>query len=264
VARILVSAGHEVFGTTRRSDRVHQLDAVGVVGIVMDALDRESVGRAIGASAPDAVVHQLTDLSGSDFAGNARLREEGTANLVDAARDGGVTRMVAQSISWAYEPGAVPATEDEPLARDPATGLPRFASIETLEHSVLSLPHGVVLRYGLFYGPGTWYAADGPEAARARAGVVAATTAWTSFVHVDDAADATVAALGWPPGVVNVVDDDPTHVDEWGPLYVEAAGGTVASITARADGRSADNSRARALGWVPEHRSWRASLLGTR
>jgi nucleoside-diphosphate-sugar epimerase len=235
VARILVSAGHEVFGTTRRSDRVHQLDAVGVVGIVMDALDRESVGRAIGASAPDAVVHQLTDLSGSDFAGNARLREEGTANLVDAARDGGVTRMVAQSISWAYEPGAVPATEDEPLARDPATGLPRFASIETLEHSVLSLPHGVVLRYGLFYGPGTWYAADG-----------------------------TVAALGWPPGVVNVVDDDPTHVDEWGPLYVEAAGGTVASITARADGRSADNSRARALGWVPEHRSWRASLLGTR
>ena len=88
-----------------------------------------------------------------------------------------------------------------------------------------------------------------------------ATTAKTSFVHVDDAADATVAALSWPPGVVNIVDDDPTDVNEWAPLYIAAAGGAVVTIGARAEGRAADNRHARTLGWTPKHESWRTSLL---
>jgi nucleoside-diphosphate-sugar epimerase len=259
--RELAAAGHHVFGTTRRPDRLRQLAAAGTSGIVMDALDRESVEAAVDQSAPDAVIHELTDLAGFDFAGNARLRVEGTDNLVEACARSGVTRMVAQSISWAYEPGPEPASEDTPLAHDPATGASLFASIESLERAVLGLPEGVVLRYGLFYGPGTWYAADGPEAARARGGAVMATTAWTSFVHIDDAERATIAALGWHRGIVNIVDDDPTHVAEWGPLYIEAAGGTNATIDARAEGRAADNGRARQLGWTPAHASWRISLL---
>jgi nucleoside-diphosphate-sugar epimerase len=242
----------------------------------MDAFDRTSVEQAVEQSAPQAVIHELTDLAGFDFAGNAQLRIDGTENLVAACEGAGVTRMVAQSISWTYEPGPDPASEDTPLARDPTTGVPLFAAVEALEQAVLRLPEGVVLRYGLFYGPGTWYACDGPEAARAREGVVAATTARTSFIHIDDAVSATIAALGWPPGAVNVVDDDPTDVAERGPLYIEAAGGTSgtsgtggtsgtsgtsAIIDARAEGRTADNARARALGWRPAHPSWRDSLL---
>jgi nucleoside-diphosphate-sugar epimerase len=261
VLQKLVAQGHDVFGTTRRPDRVGELVAGGASGIVMDALDRDGVERAIRESAPDAVVHELTDLSGFDYARNARLRVEGTRNLVEMCLGYHVTRMVAQSISWAYEPGEGPATEDEPLATDADTGAPLFASIVELEREVLSLPEGIVLRYGLFYGPDTWYAADGPSAASARDGEVLATTAWTSFVHVDDAATATVAGLRWPAGVINIVDDRPTHVDEWGPLYVAAAGGRVKTIGARAEGRVADNGRARALGWAPEQSDWRTSLL---
>jgi nucleoside-diphosphate-sugar epimerase len=254
-------AGHEVVGTTRRADRVRALEEAGASGVIMDALDRPSVIQAVRRAAPDAVIHELTDLASFDFASNARLRIEGTTNLVDAAAGVGVTRMVAQSISWAYRPGETPASEEEPLAMDPDTGAPRSPSIEALEAAVLGLSEGVILRYGLLYGPGTWYAPDGPAAADARQGTIMATTRKTSFVHVDDAAEATTAALTWPAGVVNIVDDDPTDVNEWGPLYIEAIGGAVASIGARAEGRAADNSRARALGWRPAHPTWRAPLL---
>jgi nucleoside-diphosphate-sugar epimerase len=256
----LVRDGHRVFATTRRQERMAAIRAQGAEPVVMDALDPSSTRHAVDASAPDAIVHQLTDLAGADFAANARLRVEGTANLVAAAQAHGIDRMVAQSISWAYEPGSSPADERVPLARDPRDGSPGFAAIEALESAVLRLAHGVVLRYGLLYGPGTWYASDGDMWARAARGEVAATTAWTSFVHVDDAADAAVAALSWPRGIVNVVDDEPTHVDEWGPLLVSAAGATVSSISARAEGRAARNDKARALGWVPRHPSWREML----
>jgi nucleoside-diphosphate-sugar epimerase len=261
VTRRLVSAGHEVVGTTRRTERVTALQDAGASGVIMEALDRTSVERAVRHAAPDAIIHELTDLAGFDFASNARLRVEGTTNLVGAAFGVGITRMVAQSISWAYQPGESPASEEEPLATDPDTGAPLSPSISALEAAVLGLSGGVVLRYGLLYGPGTWYAADGPMAADAREGRIMATTRQTSFVHVDDAAEATVAALAWPPGVVNIVDDHPTDVDEWGPLYIEAAGGNVVSIGSRAEGRAAGNSRARALGWEPVHPTWRTSLL---
>jgi nucleoside-diphosphate-sugar epimerase len=261
VVRRLVSAGHEVVGTTRRADRVSALQEAGASGVIMDALDRASVERAVRDAAPDAIIHELTDLARFDFASNAHLRVEGTTNLVGVAIGLGIARVVAQSISWAYQPGETPASEEEPLATDPDSGAPLSPSINALEAAVLGLSDGVVLRYGLFYGPGTWYAADGPVAADARQGIIMATTRQTSFVHVDDAAEATVAALTWPSGVVNIVDDDPTDVHEWGPLYIEAAGGKVVSIGARAEGRAAGNSRARTLGWEPAHPTWRASLL---
>lgn len=259
VVNLLVRAGHEVSATTRRSDREPLIAASGAKPVVMDALVAEDVARAVEVSAPEAIIHELTDLADLDFAGNARLRVDGTANLVAAARAHGVEHMVAQSIAWVYEPGEGPAEEATPLART-ADGAPAFPSVEALEEAVLGLRHGVVLRYGLLYGPGTWYATDGDAYRRAAEGEVAATTGWTSFVHADDAAEATVDdALTWPAGVVNVVDDAPAHVEEWGPRLVALAGGSVRSISARAEGRAASNARARSLGWTPRHPSWRDS-----
>ncbi len=252
----LVRAQHVVFATTRRRERAPAIESRGATPVLMDALVPDQVERAVEVAEPDVVVHQLTDLASFDFAGNARLRVEGTAHLVDAARSHGVTRMIAESVSWAYQPGEGPADETVPLARN-AEGAPAFAAVELLESAVRSLDDGVVLRYGILYGPGTWYAPEGELFRNAGKGEVVATTAWTSFVHVDDAADATVAALTWPPGLVNIVDDASTHVDEWAPRLVEHAGGTVSSITSLTEGRGASNARARSLGWTPAHPTWR-------
>ncbi|MEQ7128356.1 NAD(P)-dependent oxidoreductase [Actinopolymorpha sp. B11F2] len=255
----LVRAGHDVFATTRRPERTASIEACGATALLMDALVPADVTRAVETSRPDLIIHELTDLAEFDFGGNARLRVEGTANLVAAAHACGVDHMIAQSIAWAYEPGEGLADETVPLARA-EDGSPAFGSVESLEEAVLSLGRGVVLRYGMLYGPGTWYSPEGGAFhRRAREGEVVATTAWTSFVHVEDATDATVAALTWPRGVVNVVDDAATHVDEWGPALVAVAGGVVSSISARAEGRAASNARARSLGWKPRHPSWRES-----
>ncbi|MEO3744451.1 NAD(P)-dependent oxidoreductase [Plantactinospora sp. B5E13] len=261
VVRALVAAGHQVWGTTRQASRIPLIGRLGGHGIVLDALDRASVDAALERAAPDVVVHELTDLAGLDFAANRRLRIDGTAHLVGSMLDHGVTRLVAQSISWAYRPGPTPATEREPFATVPETGEPAYDAIELLEREVARIPCGVALRYGLLYGPGTWYAPDGAQTARARQGRIEATTAWTSWVHVDDAVEATVRALDWPAGPVNIVDDDPTHVDEWGPGYARAAGyrGTP-RISSRAPGRAASNALARAAGWTPRHPTWRTTL----
>ncbi|MEE6257252.1 NAD-dependent epimerase/dehydratase family protein [Plantactinospora sonchi] len=261
VVRALVAAGHEVHGTTRRADRLPLIERLGGRGIVMDALDRASVDAALAVAAPNIVIHELTDLAGFDFAANNRLRVEGTANLVGSMLAHGVPRLVAQSISWAYRPGPTTAGEQEPFATVPETGAPAFEAVEILEREVARVPHGVALRYGLLYGPGTWYAPDGEQTARARRGRIEATTAWTSWVHVDDAVEATVLALDWPPGPVNIVDDDPAQVDDWGPRYAHAAGyrGTP-TISSRAPGRAASNALARSLGWLPRHPTWRTTL----
>jgi nucleoside-diphosphate-sugar epimerase len=259
IVRRLVEVGHHVFATTRRTERTASIEEDGATPLLMDALVPGDVTRAVEAARPDVIIHELTDLAALDFAASARLRVEGTANLVAAADASGVDHMIAQSIAWAYEPGDGPADETVPLARA-EDGSPAFAAIESLEAAVRSLGHGVVLRYGMLYGPGTWYAPkDGMYYRRAREGEVEATTAWTSFVHVDDAAEATVEALAWPPGVVNIVDDAPTHVDEWGPALVTAAGGVVSSLSVRAEGRTASNALAKSLGWNPRHPSWRDS-----
>jgi nucleoside-diphosphate-sugar epimerase len=231
----------------------------------MDALDHDSAHRAIAASEPDLVLHLLTDLAGEDFAGNARLRIDGTANLVAAARRHGVRRMIGESVSWLYASGDGPASESDPTTRA-ATGEPAYGPVEELERAVLGLPAGLVLRFGLLYGPDTWYAPGGSAFTAAAAGTVTATTDHTSFLHVDDAAEAVVAALDWPSGVVNVVDDEPTRLRQWGPALVAAAGGDPdgASFESRAPGRSASNALAASLGWRPRRPSWSATAFGTR
>jgi len=210
IVPLLLRRGDRVTGLTRSAARAAVLRAAGVDPIVVDVVDAKALTDAVRAAEPEVVLHQLTDLAGQDRAANARLRTIGTRNLVDAARAAGTRRIVAQSIAFGYHDGPDPATEDVPLR----AGL---AGVPELESAVAELPEWVVLRYGLFYGPGTWYFPDGAMAERARAGELVADESVASFVHIDDAAAAAVAAFDWPSGPVNICDDEPAAARTWCP-----------------------------------------------
>jgi nucleoside-diphosphate-sugar epimerase len=253
---LLVRAGHEVAGTTRRAERAQALTDQQAKPVIVDMFDEEAVREAVAAERPDAIIHQLTDLSKEDFEANSRLRVVGTRNLVAAAKEAGVEVMIAQSIAWLYKPGDRPAVETDPL--DPSR-LPSEGVI-ALEEAVATMPHGVVLRYGALYGPGTWYAPDGAIAERVRAGSLRPTPAWTSFVHADDAASAALAALDWPAGPVNIVDDEPATTADWLPVFSAALGAPTPGNAGRhagSTGRPVSNAKALSLGWKPQFPSWR-------
>jgi nucleoside-diphosphate-sugar epimerase len=255
---LLVKAGHTVSGTTRHAGKAAGLEEAGATPIVIDVYEADALREAVAEAAPEVVFHQLTDLAAEDFTANNRLRVEGTRNLVDAAKAAGVQKMIAQSIAWIYVPGDAPAVEGDPL--DP--NAPPYKGVAALEEAVRKMPHGVVLRYGALYGPDTWYAPDGAIAARVRAGELTRTPAWTSFVHVDDAAAAAVAALEWPPGAVNIVDDEPAQQSDWLPVYAESIGAPAPGVArhAAATGRPVSNAKGRQLGWKPAHPSWRTGF----
>lgn len=247
---LLTAQGHEVVGLARNGQ------------VAVDVLDRDAVAAAVRDARPDLMMHQLTSLSTGDFAANSRLRQVGTRNLVDAALAVGVRRIVAQSIAWAYAPGAEPATEETPL--DLGAAGPRqtsVAGVASLESAVQEAPEWVVLRYGTLYGPDTWYARNGLMAEFAAAGKIPAEADVASLLHLDDAVAAAVAALKWPTGAVNVCDDEPAAAAVWVPAFCAAVGVTAPAAT---DGerhgwaRGASNHYARKhLGWVPKHPSWR-------
>jgi 2-alkyl-3-oxoalkanoate reductase len=283
----LVERGHEVVGTSRTRERAETLRELGAEPAVLDVLNREAVRRLVLETKPDAIVHQATALAdGIDlkrfaetFAPTNRLRTEGTDNLIAAARVAGVERFIAQSYAgWTYaREGGPPATEDESHDADPPAQLRRTReSIRHLERAVLGVD-GIVLRYGAFYGPGTSLDRDGEqtEAVRKRQFQLVGDGggAW-SFIHVDDAATATVAAIEHGrPGIYNVVDDEPAPVREWLPYLAEVAGAKpprrvpawlakrfvgehgVAMMTQT---RGSSNAKAkRELGWRPQYASWR-------
>jgi nucleoside-diphosphate-sugar epimerase len=240
---LLTDSGHEVIGLAR---------SLGV-----DVLDRAAVAAAVREARPDIVMHQLTSLSAGDFAANSRLRREGTRNLVDAALASGVRRVIAQSIAWAYEPGAAPATEDVPLDTDaPEPRHTTVAGVSALESAVREAPEWVILRYGTLYGPDTWYARNGAMAGKLTAGADV-----SSLLHVDDAAAAAVAALSWPSGAVNICDDEPAPADSWVPAFCTAVGVPAPAATGgdrHGWARGADNRHAREhLRWKPRYASWR-------
>ncbi|MET9296401.1 NAD(P)-dependent oxidoreductase [Streptomyces sp. NPDC003077] len=261
---MLVASGHEVTGGSRTSEGVEQLRAQGARGVLLDVFDRDAVADAVAAARPEAIVHQLTSLSGGSPVENARIRREGTRNVVDAAKRAGVRRIVAQSISWAYEPGDTPADEATPL--DTTAPEPRSVSVggvTALEEAVAELDEHVVLRYGTFYGPGTWFAPGGFMADKLAGGGLPANDGVSSFVHVRDAARAAELALGWPSGAVNIVDDEPAPARDWVPVFAEAVGGPAPEATSGGAGweRGARNARARELGWEPEHATWRTGFF---
>jgi len=261
----LAAAGHQVTAATRSQAKAGALRAAGAAPVLVDVFDRDTLTAAVADAAPDLVMHQLTDLSGGNTAANARIRVTGTRNLVDAAANAGVRKIVAQSIAWAYAAGDGPADESVPLdlsAAGPRSGTVR--GVVALETAVRERPEWVVLRYGLLYGPGTWYAPDGMYAEQARAGRLAADENVSSFVHADDAAAAAVEALSWPSGVVNVCDNEPAPGRDWVPAFCRAVGAPAPpppldGEPARAGwARGAGNRHARHdLGWKPRYPSWR-------
>jgi nucleoside-diphosphate-sugar epimerase len=201
---LLVQAGHQVTGTTRTAGKAGALRALGAEPVVVDVFDADALTRAAAQAAPEAVIHQLTDLPAAPGTPgyaegqerNVRLRTEGTRNLAAAGRATGVTRVIAQSIAFVYAPGEGARVEADPLDRD-ADGVRArtVAGVVALEDAVLALPEGIVLRYGFFYGPGTW---SGEVPSRAPA------------VHVDAAAQACLLALTkGRHGIYNIAEDAP-------------------------------------------------------
>ncbi|MFF2090875.1 NAD-dependent epimerase/dehydratase family protein [Paenibacillus sp. NPDC058174] len=261
----LVKAGHEVTGMTHNPEQLQVIEALGAKAIVADAFDREGMIAAIGEIKPDAVIHQLTSLSSWSSADNARIRVEGTRNLVDAAKQAGVKKMIAQSISWAYEPGDAPASEEVPL--DIHAAAPRKTTIDgiaALEKAVAEIPEHVILRYGTLYGPHTWYDSKGAMADKARNRELPATAGITSFLHVEDAANAALLALNWPSGTFNIVDDEPAPGTEWLPVYTDALQAPAPEIQHGSSGweRGASNAKARnEYGWMPKYPTWRAGFV---
>lgn len=256
----LTAAGHDVAGMTGDGAAADLVRSLGAQPVVADAFDRERLVEAIRAERPDAFIHHLTSLRKGNYPMTNRLRTEGTRNLVDAALSAGIQTLVAQSYCL-YAPAPGLADETEPLDVTSPAYRAEAEALATHEAIVGEAPHGVLLRFGNLYGPGTYYARDGAVAAQVRDGELAANEDVTSFLHIEDAAEATVQALGWPAGPVNVVDDEPASGIEWLPVYAAAIGaGIPRKVHARTDGglRGATNAKARKdYGWQPLYPSWR-------
>jgi nucleoside-diphosphate-sugar epimerase len=199
-----------------------------------------------------------------DLDGTARLRRDGTRNLVDAARAAGVRRMLTQSIAFVYEPADELATETDPLnvsAPEPWNGSVVGAAM--MEEIANELPESVILRYGFFYDATTGFNGDGFTAKQLQVGALPANENVNSFIHVKDAAEATVLALDWPAGVYNIVDDEPVEARVWMPAVAAANGWPAPAQVAGRDpimSRAASNAKARRVGWAPRYPSWRAGL----
>ena len=290
LAPMLLDAGHHVTGTTRSPAKAEELRAAGVEPVVVDGLDRDAVVAAVVAARPDAIVHQLTALSDLNslrdfdaaFELTNRLRTEGTDHLLEGARKAGARRFVAQSYAgWNYaRTGGPVKTEDDPLDPEPVASQSRsLAAIRRLEESVTGTRDidGIVLRYGGFYGPGTGMVKGGEQVdlvRKRRFPIVGDGGGVWSFVHIDDAAAATLAAVErGKPGIYNVVDDEPAPVRVWLPALACAAGARpprklprwLARVAAgeamtsmMTESRGASNAKAkRELGWRPAYASWR-------
>lgn len=256
---MLIGAGYEVFGTTRDPGKTAQIEAIGAHPVLVDVFHRANLIAAVGNARPDVIIHQLTDLKAADFSATDRLRIVGTRNLVDAAKAAGVRRMIAQSLAIAYAHKAEPATEQDPFADETPALRDTVKGVRALEAAVAELPEAVILRYGLFYGPGTWYSKNGPFADAVRRAERPAGKGSSSFIHVEDAARAAMRAIDWPPGVFNIVDDDPAPDTEWLPAFAAAIGAR-APPKGEFNGyeQGASNAKVRReLGWKPLHPTWR-------
>jgi 2-alkyl-3-oxoalkanoate reductase len=296
---LLGTDGHVVIGTTRTPGKAVALRAAGAVPQVLDLLDRDGVGEAIARSEPDVVVHEATALArftdfrkfDQEFALTNRLRTEGTDNLIAGMRRAGVRRLVAQSFAgWPHaRTGGPVKSEDDPLDPDPPVAVRRsLQALRHLERAVLDTYgiDGTVLRYGAFYGPSTSLAEGGFQLEgirRRRFPLVGRGTGVTSFIHVDDAATATLAAIeSGRTGLYNVVDDDPATVAEWLPALAAAIGAKPPlrvppwlarmfvgehGVLMMTEVRGASNAKAkRDFGWRPAFPSWREGFrrgLGT-
>lgn len=291
----LVAAGHEVVGSTRSPEKAAALSATGATGAVMDPLDPESVRAAVDDAKPEVVIHQLTSLSGMtgnpktfdrEFAETNRLRTTGLDLLVGAARRAGAERFLVQSFTgWSNErTGTRVKDETDPLDPHPAKeSRETLAAIRYVEETVSALTDmkGLVLRYGGFYGNGS--GATGPAilglVRKRRFPLVGDAAGVFSFVHIEDAADATTLAVtAGEPGLYNIVDDEPAEAAEWVSALATMAGAKPPrrlptwlarpligehGVSLMTQIRGSSNAKARReLGWTPAHASWRDGFGG--
>ncbi|MFD1544848.1 NAD-dependent epimerase/dehydratase family protein [Nonomuraea guangzhouensis] len=276
----LVARGHQVMATTTSSAKSGMVERLGAEAIVMDGLDAGSVGEAVAKARPDVIVHQMTAISGKPdikhfdrwFATTNRLRTEGTDHLLAAAEATGVSHFIAQGYaSWnGVRTGGWVKTEEDPL--DPTSTGKGAKALRHLEDAVVRAG-GAVLRYGAFYGPGA--TDDQVELVRKRQyPVVGNGGGYSSWVHLDDAAGATVLAVEHKArGVFNIIDDEPAPAREWLPYLAECAGAKPpmrvpvwlarplagqTAVTMMTEGRGFSNAKAkRELGWQLRYPSWR-------
>jgi nucleoside-diphosphate-sugar epimerase len=282
---VLLAAGHDVTATTRTPDKAAELSKLGAQPVIVDGLDAAGLEAAVTMAKPDAIIHQMTALAGkanlrrfdSWFATTNQLRTRGTDILLSAARTAGVTRLIAQSYTGWSNPrtGGLVKTEADGLDPNPHRSQRQsIAAIRYVDETVpRSIPEGLVLRYGNFYGPG---GSDSLVALirKRRFPVIGDGAGVWSWIHLDDAAAATVAALErGSSGVYNISDDDPAPVSVWLPYLADAveakAPMTVpkwlgrmlagpAAVQWMTEGRGSSNAKAkRELDWVPRWRSWR-------
>jgi len=285
----LAADGHEVVVFTRHPERVDALGIDGVTASAGDALDADTLARAVERARPEVVVNQLTSLPTTTspaalrrgLRATSRLRTEASATLAGAAQTAGARRLIAQSIAFVYRPDPGVRSEDDALWTD-AGGLIGLVATPVAALESVTLAAGglesVVLRYGAFYGPGTYYDRDGAFATmvqRRLLPVPAGRQGQFGFVALSDAVHATVAALDGPPGIYNVVDDRPAPTNEWVPYLATLLGAKRPFRVPNALLRVADqysayllctqpavsNQRARTeLGWTPEFGDWREGL----
>ncbi len=292
---LLLEHGHEVIALSRSAQKARALETLGAKVTIADALDREAVTEAIRRAGPEVIIHQLTGLASArgnfkqfdqEFALTNRFRTEGTDTLLAAARLVGARRFIAQSFcGWPFaRVGGPVKTEADPLdPNPPASFRQTLAAIRYLEDAVCRATdlEALALRYGFFYGPGTGIARDGVLVAlvrQRRLPIVGDGGGIWSFIHIQDAARATVAAVErGAPGIYNVVDDEPAPVATWLPFLAEAVGakpprripawlarlaigeGGVAMMTQIRGGSNAKAKRE--LGWQPIYPSWRCGFV---
>lgn len=287
---LLVRAGHSVTGMTRSASKADRLRSAGAEVAIVDALNSSAVAEAVERARPEVIIHELTAIPPAldlrkfeeQFSLTNRLRTEGTDYLLAAARSAGVRRFIAQSYAgWPYARSGGPVkTEDDPLDPNPSAGFREtIRALRHLESAVLQAPgmEGIVLRYGGFYGPGNVIGEGGTlveQIRRRRIPIIGGGTGIWSFIHIDDAARATLAAVDrGRPGVYNIVDDDPAPVSEWMPTLARILGakpplglpgwvGRLAigdlGVVMMTQARGASNEKAkRDLSWQPVWGSWR-------
>src|SRR6266498_2889265 len=282
----LIARGHEVIGTYRSPANAERLRVYGAEAVALDLLDANAVRKAALGAEPDAIVHQATALANASFGRNFdrtfaqtnRLRTEGTDNLLAAAREAGVSRFVAQSnvtFRYAREGGMIKSEDDPPDTKPVAGAVESMAAMNYLDDAVVAAG-GIALRYGIFYGA----ANDGlVEPVRKRQfPIVGDGGGFMSWIHLDDAAAATVLALEDDgPAIYNIVDDEPAPVRQWLPLLAQALGakpprrfptwlarllaGEAVTVMST-EARGASNAKAkRELGWTPRYPTWRTGFF---
>ena len=252
----LIRQGHQVTGITRRASSLEHLTKLGATILEVDVFDATAVERALRESQAEAVIDQLTSLPATPgdipkaLPGDRKVRIEGGGNLHRAAMAAGVRRYLQQSSGFFLKSASGLATESDPLAIDAGGNVSSSATMyQQIEERLFSTsqPAGIALRYGFFYGPGTWYHREGTAADQVRNRefpIIGDGSGVWSFVHVEDAAAATVAALTAEPGIYNITDSDPLPVSRWLPEFCRWVGAPPPPHVSVEDARAAAGSDA--------------------